>query len=525
MASALSGYDISALGDWKASVDKDRERAKNEHDIIIVGGGLGGLASGVVLSKNGYNVLLLEKNAALGGFASGYTKDGYHFSYGAEDISGVWERGCISYLLKRIGIKEEDLFTRNSVRYLIDGQQLDIKEKSFQEVLKGKFSEHSEAIDRFFAKAKAVYDEVFDKDVTSTWGVPLRQSFLVKAMPKEWLSLYPKRHVNMLEWMDRSYQSVLDEYFENDEIKRILCGLLGYVGARASVTSATTVIASTFGYYFYGGYRPKGGPQRLCALLKESIEKNGGTVLTEHTVTSVLISDNKIRGVCVQDTEYVAPVVIANVNAKTLYEKLIEKRDLPSGMYSEIAQLPMGKSSLLVHLGLTKELEAMTSLVKDMENRLYMIYTAKDPLSSPPHTSTLTLMRSALLSEFPSREDSSEAKAQDLIKTAEKTIPNLQSLTSDCDLVSHDGEKVTIRGLIKTKSVITPQIFEELTGVPEGAIYTFDQGAVPKRPALKSPIEGLYLASASSYGGGVEAVVMAGIICAHDVSSWERQSA
>jgi hypothetical protein len=50
----------------------------------------------------------------------------------------------------------------------------------------------------------------------------------------------------------------------------------------------------------------------------------------------------------------------------------------------------------------------------------------------------------------------------------------------------------------------------------------FDQAALPKRPALKSPITGLYLASAFSYGDGVEAVVMAGIICAHDIFSWKN---
>ncbi len=51
--------------------------------------------------------------------------------------------------------------------------------------------------------------------------------------------------------------------------------------------------------------------------------------------------------------------------------------------------------------------------------------------------------------------------------------------------------------------------------MPEGALYSFDQSVEVKRPYFKTPLKGLYLASASTFpGGGIEAVVMSGIICA-----------
>ena len=36
-------------------------------DVIIVGSGLGGLECGAILSKEGFNVCVLEKNRVLGG--------------------------------------------------------------------------------------------------------------------------------------------------------------------------------------------------------------------------------------------------------------------------------------------------------------------------------------------------------------------------------------------------------------------------------------------------------------------------
>lgn len=39
----------------------------SKYDIIIIGSGLGGLECGAILSKEGYNVCVLEKNELFGG--------------------------------------------------------------------------------------------------------------------------------------------------------------------------------------------------------------------------------------------------------------------------------------------------------------------------------------------------------------------------------------------------------------------------------------------------------------------------
>lgn len=56
----------------------------------------------------------------------------------------------------------------------------------------------------------------------------------------------------------------------------------------------------------------------------------------------------------------------------------------------------------------------------------------------------------------------------------------------------------------------------------EGAIYAFDQLIETKRPYFKTPVRGLYLASASTFpGGGIEVVVISGMICANDICGWK----
>ena len=121
-------------------------------------------------------------------------------------------------------------------------------------------------------------------------------------------------------------------------------------------------------------------------------------------------------------------------------------------------------------------------------------------------------MRNVNYYDFPERgtEEYSKKKmemSEMLIQKAEKAVPGLSN---------H----------IIVQDAATPKTFERYTSMPEGALYSFDQSIGVKRPYFKTPIKGLYLASASTFpGGGIEAVVMSGMICANDICNWEVRDA
>ena len=93
--------------------------------------------------------------------------------------------------------------------------------------------------------------------------------------------------------------------------------------------------------------------------------------------------------------------------------------------------------------------------------------------------------------------------AEELVDKASRLIPGLK-------------EHIVIM------DAATPRTFERYTLNPCGAIYGLDQSAgAPERPYFKTPIKGLYLVGASIFpGGGIEAVVISGIIAANDISGW-----
>ena len=72
-----------------------------QYDVVIIGSGLGGLESAYILSKEGYKVLVLEKNRQLGGSLQIFVRDKAIFDTGIHYIGGL-EKGqnlnqCFKY--------------------------------------------------------------------------------------------------------------------------------------------------------------------------------------------------------------------------------------------------------------------------------------------------------------------------------------------------------------------------------------------------------------------------------------------
>ena len=65
-----------------------------DHEVVVVGGGIGGLTVAALLAKRGVNVCLLERESRVGGCATSFEKFGYSF----EPTDGLytgWQPGEI----------------------------------------------------------------------------------------------------------------------------------------------------------------------------------------------------------------------------------------------------------------------------------------------------------------------------------------------------------------------------------------------------------------------------------------------
>ncbi len=494
--------------DWSVEVNPQKPKGEYEYDVIVVGSGIGGLTCGAVLSKRGYKVLLLEQHSQVGGYCSSFKRNGFVFTTGVENVSGLWERAPITYLLKELGLEKENLFIKNKIQYIFKGNKIEANTLGdFIKVLSGIFLDEKENIPAFFNDAVKAYEECY-KD-TEIYVTPLPAELLMKVFGGKKLINYPKEHPHHYDWNNKTYKQKLDEYFKNDDLKTLLSALIGHLRTEPEKTPASSALTACVSFYLYGGYFPKGSAQRFSDTLKDFIETHNGKVLLKHKVDEIMTENRFVKGVKADNKIFRSSIVVSNANAKTTFIDLITGEDLDKEFIEYINGLKMSPSCFVVFLGVNMDLSMYPTVIRNLdEGYTIVINSNADPSLAPKGNASICILAGADYYDFPERrtEEYPEMKremAEMLIQKAEKVMP---------DLSKH----------IIVQDAATPKTFERYASMPEGAIYSFDQSIGTKRPYFKTPIKGLYLASASTFpGGGVEAVVISGLICANDICHWE----
>ena len=78
-----------------------------QYDVVIVGSGLGGLACGTILAKEGYKVCILEKNKQIGGNLQTYVRDRVIFDSGVHYVGGLDKGQNLYQLFRYLGIMDK----------------------------------------------------------------------------------------------------------------------------------------------------------------------------------------------------------------------------------------------------------------------------------------------------------------------------------------------------------------------------------------------------------------------------------
>jgi phytoene dehydrogenase-like protein len=484
--------------------------AENEYDVAIVGAGIGGLSCGALLAKRGLKVLVVEQHYLAGGYCTSFPRKGHStFDAGVHEISGLGPRGPVRFLLRELGIQDTLDFKRATSEYIFPWIRFEVPHdwKDFVALMGDHFPDEKQNISAFFDEMKGIHDDMNrDIDMQSS---PQTAEEMMK---------YPLTHRYLYRWLNKSYLEMLDKYFSDTRLKEILCKLTVYLTDNPKALQAFSM-AALFGYYFDGGYYPKGGSQAFADALVSVIRNNGGTVLLKKRVCRILAKDGVAYGISAESTPpreagtdvYKAGIVISNADVKQTFLHLIEPGSLPADFLKRVQDIEPSASAFKVFLSLDydPQLAPLASYRPSTGPGIGIAIPSKlDSGLAAPGGSTMTILTLIPNSEAkkwdreaPDYRVRKEKLMEQLIDTATLLLP---------DLRSH----------IVYKEAATPATFLRYTSSYEGAIY----GPKPGQTLpFKSPIRNLYLVgSGTNPGAGIEAVVKSALIAANDILPTDR---
>jgi all-trans-retinol 13,14-reductase len=491
---------------WRPPRFTPNEQRDGEHDVIVVGAGIGGLTAAARLARRGLKVLVLDQHYLAGGFCTswprivraGERRLRYVFDAGVHDVSGLGPRGPVRHLLRELALETRLEWRRTSHEYRLPGLELKVPHDAgaFAAALAERFPSERAAVLAFFAEMEAVYRELY-ADAHLTGGVP-RPPTTVDA-----LLAYPGAHPHAYRWMKVLFGRMLDTYFRDPRLKELFSMLTGYLSEDPTALTVTAM-APIFGYYFDGGFYPVGGSQALANALVAAIEEQGGRVRLRTAVARILVEGGRAAGVALASGELLrARAVISNADLCRTFFELVGREHLPQDFAARLESLDPSTSAFVVYLGVdfVPEIEPLT-FYSNQGRGLGIVVTSKmDPSLAPPGHASVTLvslMPSTEVAAWDRKAAGNAARKREagdaLLEMAERVLPGLRQRI----VYRQDG---------------SPATFARYAWTTGGAIYGPAIGQW--RPAAKSPIEGLVLAGSAVFpGAGVEAVVISGTLAA-----------
>ncbi|MDQ6524150.1 FAD-dependent oxidoreductase [Nocardioides sp. LHD-245] len=278
--------------------------------IVVVGGGLGGMAAAARLAKLGHEVALLEASAELGGALAPVARDGH-----------VWDAGPASTLLPAA---LRDLF-RKSGRPLEKelGTDLEplpvLREHRFADGTSvrlpgGSRAEQMAAFDDLGAGLGTKWTDHVDV-YGPVWDV-LRRHYVEVPWDPRTKGAVPKELDGLFDIRETLYKRLRHAF--RDERLALVAGHPAVAEGHDLRNVPSWVGVTAFLEQRFGGWRIPGGMGRIAGLLGARLETRGVQVRTRTEVTDLVVREGRVAAVRTDQGEAEADVVVVAIDPRRL---------------------------------------------------------------------------------------------------------------------------------------------------------------------------------------------------------------
>ena len=406
---------------------------RDSYDIVVIGGGLGGLTAARRLAREGRRILLAEQHTQLGGLATYFKRREHIFDVALHGFPVGMRKSLRKYWGKDFA---EGVVQVRSIRFDNPQFKLDttFDSRDFQAKLQDYFGLPKDRVEAFFAGIAAMnyYDD--NKETT-----------------REFFNRY---------FPDRT------------DVWRFLMEPITYANG-SSLDEPAISYGIVFGNFMSEGvYTFQGGTDCMIDMMQRELRAAGVEVETSAAVDKIYVADGKVRAVRVNGREIACQAVVSNGSLpRTVLEWTGEEFFSPEYL-SGLKKVRLSTSSCQVYVGIREgeklpyigdllftstypEYDTDALLSRNVSSRTYSVYYPE----IRPGTNKYSVVASmnARYEDWAkmTREEYRAAKKamiEDTLTALEQYIPEIRSI---CDYTE----------------AATPLTFQRYTGHLQGATF------------------------------------------------------
>lgn len=285
-------------------------------DIVIIGGGVAGLAAGIFGQVNGFRTTIIEKHTVLGGECTGWDRKGYHIDGCIHWLVGTKEGTPMHDLWKSVGaldgveIHHPDTFLtyEHEAGTVPIYRDLERLREAWTELSPA----DSEAIDEFVATLRRMGALEMETDKPMDLMSLVEKVRYLASMKEAGAALKRYGKVGLAEYAERFSHPAIREMFAtfapgDYSAAFLFFGLATFADGQSSI--------------------PLGGSKGLADRMAERYRALGGTVETGCEITGVAVDGRRVTHVTAADGRtFAADHFIAACDAHFVFECLLGGR-------------------------------------------------------------------------------------------------------------------------------------------------------------------------------------------------------
>lgn len=290
------------------------------YDVVVIGSGLSGLQCAYLLSQEGLNVCVLEKNDRIGGMMQSFVRDGVVFNTGLNYTESLGKGEVLDKYfglfglqnklgLKQLDLNQSELLTFNNKEYSIPQGH-----DNYKEALKSYFPKEKKAIDNYMEGMAEVCN-----------SFPL---YSLKPDTTNFSTESP--------YVAQSASAFINNLTSNKDLRAVMAGINILYAGKADSTALYTHALINYSF-IKSSWRIREGGSGIANVLAKGLKENGGTLMRNAEVKHIEVENGAVKSIELQSGEIIqGKMVISSMHPKALiplidegaFKKVYRKRIL-----------------------------------------------------------------------------------------------------------------------------------------------------------------------------------------------------